>query len=208
MPEREPTTDPSLETPSTTWEAHLASCPTCTAAAANIVRAHHQDAPSGSVENTSSIPDDPVRFSRREMDPPLTTAEIGELRQVLRIQSSPVKIAALYGAKAGLWEEGRWSGTCPCCQGPEGSFRAGEDGVWNCSFCNEGGDVVDLVAKVEGWTADQAALQLAQQQDLIAEWQAPLARNEWMQRIYERKAAQQQWQAPNPKWDPPHRTSN
>lgn len=151
---------------------------------------------------------DPLRFSRREMDPPLTATEISELRQIVRAQASPVTIAALYGAKAGLWDEGRWSGTCPCCQGPEGTFQAGTDGAWNCSFCKEGGDVVDLVAKVEGWTVDQATLQLAQQQDLIAEWQAPLARKEWSGRIYERKASQQQWQAPNPRWEPPHRGHN
>jgi hypothetical protein len=208
MPEREPTADTPIENPATSWEAHLAKCPACAAAAANIIRAHHQGATTGYVESAPRAADDSLRFSRGETDPPLTSAEIDELRQVVRARTSPVQLAAWYGGEAGLWEKGRWFGTCPLCQGPEGCFQAGEDGAWNCGFCKEGGDVVDLVAKAEGWTTDRATLQLAQWLDLIAQWQVPLDRKAWMQQIYERKEAREQWQAPNPKWEPPHRMSN
>ena len=160
------------------------------------------------VESIARVEDDPHRFFRGEMDPVLSAAEIADLHSVVRTYADPVKVTALYGAKAGSWDEGRWHSTCPLCQGPEGSFQAGEDGVWGCGFCKEGGDVADLVAKAEGWTTDQATLQLAQWQDLVAQWQAPMNSKEWFQRMYERKAAREQWQKPNPTWEPPHRLNN
>jgi len=54
-----------------------------------------------------------------------------------------------------------WVGPCPICRAGDDRFWIRADGQgWGCRVCDTGGDVINLVAKVEGITNGQAAQQL------------------------------------------------
>jgi len=54
-----------------------------------------------------------------------------------------------------------WVGPCPICRAGDDRFWIRADGqAWGCRKCDTGGDVINLVAKVEGITNGQAAQQL------------------------------------------------
>ncbi|WP_315804051.1 CHC2 zinc finger domain-containing protein [Bradyrhizobium sp. SZCCHNS3002] len=73
----------------------------------------------------------------------------------------------------------RLAGPCPMCGGNKrnGRFEVFEDGMsWACAVCNDGGDVIRLVQKVEGLSFTAAVDRLGGRREIDPEVAARLAR--------------------------------